>query len=622
MRQAGAHAREMLIAAAADTWKVRRAECRAENGAVMHSPSGCQLLYGQLAEKASHMPRLNLQSVPLKDPKQFRLIGSVIPAKEIVSKVDGTARYGIDVRIPGMLYATVDRSPVVGGKPKQYNAEAARAVPGVRAVVPIEALADPIRTVGGIAVVAENTWSAIQGRAALKTVWDNGPHAGESSDSFRQAALHLLEGPAAFCARDEGDAAAALAGATRTVQATYELPFLAHAPMEPVNCTADVRADRIEMWTGNQIPLEVAKVIGELAGLPARAVRVHNHPSGGAFGRRAHFDYPAEAWQISKAVGKPVKLIWTREDDIRHDFFRQLAFQRLTTGIDAQGRPVSWTHRIVSTSSNELFVTPEELQDPRKLAEAEVGGAATVPYDIPNLRVEFVPLPSSIPRAWWRSVSNSFTAFAVECFVDELAAAAGKDPFDYRMELLKNDRRIANAVYPSEGDVDTGRWRNVLRVAAERAGWGERLPAGWGRGIAAHSSFESYVAHVVTISIEGDGRVRVRRVVSAVDCGLVVNPQGARAQIEGATNFGLGAALMGEISIAGGCVEQSNFHDYRVLRMDGAPPVEVYFVDSAHPPGGLGEPGVPPIAPALANAVFAATGKRVRRLPITPDRLK
>jgi isoquinoline 1-oxidoreductase beta subunit len=276
----------------------------------------------------------------------------------------------------------------------------------------------------------------------------------------------------------------------------------------------------------------------------------------------------------------------------------------------------------VATSAWELFSTPEELQDPRKVAEAELSGAATVPYNIPNLRVEFSPLPSSISRAWWRSVANSFTAFAVECFVDELAAIAGKDPFDYRMALLTGSRKIPHPVYPSEGSIDTDRWSNVLRVAAERADWGKPLPAGWGRGIAAHGAFESYVAHVATVSIEGDGQVRVRRVVSAVDCGLVVNPQGARAQIEGAMNFGLGAALMGEISIAGGRVEQSNFDGYRVLRMDAAPPIEVHLIESERPPGGLGEPGVPPIAPAVANAVFAITGKRIRTLPITPERIQ
>lgn len=622
MRRAGAQAREMLVAAAADTWDARRAECRAEQGTVIHVPTGRCLSYGDLAEKASRMPRLNLQAVPLKDPKEFRMIGKPVPLKENRTKVNGAARYGMDVRVPGMLYAVVERSPVVGGKAKQYDAAAAKAVPGVRAVVPIEAFGNPVRTAGGVAVVADNTWSALRGRAALKTTWDLGPNANESSESLREAAQRLLDGPATYCARSEGDAAEALAGATTKVEAVYELPFLAHAPMEPVNCTADVRAGHIEMWTGTQIPLEVGKTIGELAGMPARSVRVHNVPSGGAFGRRAHFDYPAEAWQVSKAIGEPVKVVWTREDDIQHDFMRQLSFQRIAAGIDAQGQPVSWTHRIVATSAWQLFSTPEELEDPRKVAEAELSGAATVPYGIPNLRVDFKPLPSSIPRAWWRSVANSFTAFAVECFVDELAAAAGKDPYEYRMGLLAGSRKIPHPVYPGEGAVDTDRWRNVLRVAAERGGWGERLPAGWGRGIAAHGAFESYVAHVATISVEADGKVRVRRVVSAVDCGLVVNPQGARAQIEGAINFGLGAALTGEISIANGRVEQRNFDNYPVLRMDAAPPIDVHFVESGNPPGGLGEPGVPPIAPAVANAVFAITGKRTRRLPMTPPRLK
>jgi isoquinoline 1-oxidoreductase subunit beta len=621
LRQAGAQAREMLIAAATATWKVNRASCRAEAGAVIHSPTGRRLEYGELVERACTIAVLNPEAIPLKDAKQFRLIGKPLPRKELPAKVNGRAKFSIDVQVPGMLYAVIARCPTFRGKAKRWDAAAAKAVPGVRDIVPIEPLGKDIQTSGGVAVVADSTWAAIQGRNALRIEWDLGPHGGESSAGLRDLAAKHLQQPAMYCAREDGEVASALTSAAKTIEALYELPFQPHATMEPMNCTADVRTDRIEMWVGTQYASYVQKLLREFSGLPAESVIVHNEWSGGAFGRRALYDYPMEAWQISKAVAKPVKLMWTREDDMQHDFYRQLSFQKMTAAIDAQNRPIAWNHRIVATSATQMFETPEVLRDPRKLSEAEMYGATEVPYGIPNLRVEFSPLESGVRRAWWRSVSPSFTAFAVECFIDELAAAMRKDPYEFRMELLADGAKQANPAFPPDLPDMRRRLRKVLEIAAARGQWRNPLPSRWGRGIAAHFSCGTAVAHVVTVSVEQDGKVKVRNVFSAVDCGIVVNPDGAKAMIEGGINYGLTATLFGEITIVNGAAAQTNFDSYPVLRMEDAPPIEVYFVENGDAPAGLGEPALPPIAPAVANAVFAACGRRVRRLPITPERL-
>lgn len=615
LRQAGAQAREMLIAAASQTWGVPKAGCRAERGAVIHTATGRRATYGELAQTASGMPFTNIAAVALKDPKDFKVIGTSIPRLDVPPKVDGSAVYGIDIKVPEMLHAVIARCPTFGGKPARFDRTAAMAAPGVRHVLEIEPLPRPTNTAGGIAVVADNTWAAIQGRKALNIRWDRGPNSAESSESFRKLAEQQMRGAASFVARDEGDVEAAAQRAAKLVEAVYEQPFQPHAPMEPMNCVADVRSDRIEIWTGTQWPLSIQDSLAALSGLPKLSITVHNQWSGGSFGRRGQWDYPAEAWQISKAIARPIKLVWTREDDMQHDFFRQLSFHRMTGALDAQNRPVSWSHRIVSTPIREVFDSPAMLEDPRRVARQEMVGAGEMPYAIPNVRVDFAPLRSSVPRAWWRSVENSYTAFAVECFIDEMAAAAGKDPFQFRMEYLAQDASVPNPMWPP-GPVSTKRLRGVLGTAAEKGDWGKPLPQGWGRGIASYAGFGSYVAYVALVSAEANSGVRVRKVVGAVDCGRAVNPDGVRAMIEGSVNFGLAATLSGEITIANGAVEQTNFDTYRTLRMPDAPPIEVHIVESKFEVGGMGEPGVPPIMPAVANAIFAATGKRIRRLPV------
>jgi len=615
LRRAGAQARQTLIAAAAKIWSVKVGSCRAENGYVIHAPTGRRLSYGELVDTARQIPEINREAVTLKDPKDFRLVGKAVERKDLPAKIDGTALFGIDVKVPGMLYAVIARCPHFGGRLLKYDDAEARSVAGVHDIFPVEPLPRRENTAGGVAVVAESTWLAIQARQKLKIQWDKGPHAGESSATLREVAHAQLQGPATFVAREEGDLSTAVRTAARTVEATYEAPFQAHATMEPMNCTIDLRADSCEVWTGTQWPDLVQEQMMRLAGLPGEAVKVHCLWSGGAFGRRGQWDYTAEAWQVAKHVGKPIMLVWTREDDMQHDFYRQLSYHHILGGLDDQGRPTAWTHRVVSTSIREVFDSRDRLMDPRRVALYEMGGAAEVPYLVPNLRVDFAPLASSVPRAWWRSVESSFNTFAVECFVDELAAAAGKDPLDFRFDLLPAKRNVKNPMWPSR-ECDCSRLRGVLQLAAEKADWRKPLARPQGRGIACYFGFETYVAHVAKVSIEKDGSVRVNRVVTAVDCGVAVNPDGVKAMAEGAVNFALTAALTGEITIRSGAVEQSNFDDYPVLRIDQAPDIDVYIVQSTERPTGMGEPCVPPLAPAVANAVFAATGQRVRSLPI------
>jgi len=611
LREAAAKARELFVQAAAQKWRVPPGGCRAEKGSVVHQSSGRRLSYGRLVETAARLPP-STGAAHLKEPRDFRIIGRAIPRTDVPSKVDGSAVFGLDVTVPGMLYAVIARCPIFGGKLQSFDATAARAVPSVRDVFQIEPLPNPQHTAGGVAVVAGSTWAAVRGRNALKVSWDRAQN-NESTATLLQLAEAQSLGPATFVAREEGDARAAVRQAEKTIEAVYQLPFEAHATMEPMNCTAHVREDGCEMWVPTQWPNEIRDKLAALSGLPAGSIVVHNTFSGGGFGRRGQWDYPAEAWQISKAVKAPVKLVWTREDDMRHDFYRPASYHRMQGGLSG-GKPIAWTHRIVSTAIREFFGSAEQLKDPKRVASQEMGGAAALPYPFPHLRVDFAPLKSRVPRAWWRSVSHSFNAFAVESFVDELAVAARKDPYRFRRELLGEDRKVLNPLWP---DVcETRRLRGVLQLAAEKAAWDKPLPKGRGRGIACHFSFNSYVAQVAEVSLDEDGNVRVHRVVAAVDCGTVVNPDGVRAQMEGAIIFGLSAALKGQITIQDGAVQQSNFHDYPVLRLEEGPVIEVHLVPSTERPSGMGEPGVPPIAPAVANALFAATGKRVRKLPL------
>ncbi|OGF23035.1 MAG: hypothetical protein A2V63_08660 [Candidatus Eisenbacteria bacterium RBG_19FT_COMBO_70_11] len=591
LRKAGAAAREMLISAAADTWKVDRATCHAENGAVIHAPSGRKLAYGALAVKAGTLPVP--ENPPLKDAKDFKILGTRRARLDVPAKVDGSAQFGLDVRVPGMLYAMVERCPVFGGKVASVDAALAEAVKGVRRVLQIGS---------GVAIVADTLWAARDGRDALRVTWNEGLLASLDSAGIRSTFAELAKKPGAS-ARKEGQGATALAGAARTIEAVYEAPYLAHATMEPMNCTAFVKQDGCEVWVGSQSATGAQRKAAEVSGFPLEKVVVHTMLLGGGFGRRSHQDFVAEAVEISKALNAPVKVVWTREDDMQHDHYRPASYHVLRAGLDVKGVPVAWTHRQVGAGILAL-IAPQAVQN--GLDPTSVDGAENIPYAIPNIEVDYILHDPGVPVWWWRSVGSSHNAFVVECFFDEVAAAAGRDPLELRRELPQGQpRHLA-----------------VMELAAAKAGWGKPLPKGRGRGIAVHASFDSYAAQVAEVAVADDGTVRVHRVVCAVDPGHVVNPDTIEAQMESGIVYGLTAALKGEITIAKGRVQQGNFDDYEVLRMNECPAIEVHVAPSGEFLGGIGEVGTPPIAPAVVNAIAAATGKRVRRLPIRAEALR
>jgi isoquinoline 1-oxidoreductase subunit beta len=586
LRQAGAAARSMLIAAAAKRWNVDPASCRARSGAVLHEPTGRSARYGDLAADAAQMPVP--EKVALKRPEDFKLIGTPAKRLDTPAKVNGSAVYGIDVRPPGVKIATLAQSPVFGGRVKNVDDTAAKAIKGVRQIVRLD---------DAVAVVADHMGAAKKGLAALKIEWDDGPHAKlTTEDVARELERATLKQGAV--AENIGDADAALARAVTKVEAIYELPFLAHATMEPMNCTVHVRADGCEVWVGSQALARAHAVAAKTAGLPLDKVVVHNHLIGGGFGRRLEVDGVIRAVQIAKQVDGPVKVVWTREEDIQHDMYRPYWFDRFSAGLDEKGKPVAWKQRFAGSSVAARWAPPwfQNGLDP-DTTEA----AIDLPYALPNKRVEYLRVePPGIPTAFWRSVGPSHNVFVVESFMDEVAAAAKQDPVAYRLALLDQSPRA----------------KAVLALAAQKAGWGQPLPERVGRGVSLQHAFATYMAQIAEVEVAKDGAVRVRRVVCAVDCGTVVNPDTVRAQVQSAVIFGITAALYGEIGIKNGRVEQSNFDTYRILRMNEAPAVEVHIVPSSEPPGGMGECGTSAIMPAVANAFFAATGKRVRKLPI------
>jgi len=587
LRKAGAAAREMLLTAAAETWGVDKSTCRAEKGAVIHTPSNRRLSYGSLVAKAASVPLPH--DVPLKDAKDWKILGTRVKRLDSPAKVDGSAQFGIDVKAPGMLVAVVARSPVFGGKVQGFDAAKAKAVPGVKHVVQIST---------GVAVVADGYWSAKKGRDALSVTWDEGPTGGVSSTTITQLFGQKAE-QAGAVARHDGDAQGALPGAATKLDATYELPFLAHATMEPMNCTAHVRSDGggVDIWAPTQFQSGAQGLGAGIGGVPPEKVRVHTTYLGGGFGRRFELDFIKEALETSKATGAPVKVVWSREDDIRNAQYRPACHHRMQAGLDGSGQPAAWTHRIVAPSIM-ARVFPDTVKN--GLDGEAVEGGVEMPYTVPNVQVDYVLTDTGIPVGFWRSVNNSFNGFVVESFIDELAHAAKKDPYEYRRDLLgKAPRHLG-----------------VLNLAASKASWGTPLPTGRARGIAVYKSFDSFVAEVAEVSVGPDGAPRVHRVVCAVDCGPVVNPDIVEAQMQSAIVYGLTAALWGEITIDKGRVQQSNFHDYRMLRLAEMPVVEVHIVPSSDAQGGVGEPGTPPIAPAVCNALFVLTGKRIRKLPI------
>lgn len=618
LRKAGATARAMLITAAAQTWDVPESECVAEKGTVKHAPSDRSLSYGELVETAA---RLDVpEDPPLKSHDEFRYIGQPMTMLDTPDRVTGQATYGLDVRVPDMLVASVARCPVFGGSVADFDASRAKAVEGVHDVVEIESVGVPVHVPGGVAVVAESTWIAMKGREALDVTWDEGPHASETTERLRDQFQHLTES-SGKAVRSDGDADGALANAAQTVKATYELPYLAHATMEPMNCVAHVREDGVEIWAPTQTPSWAQRSVAEALGVPQDSVMIHTTLLGGGFGRRLNPDVPVEAALISKKVGRPVQVVWTREDDTQHDFYRPASHHRMQAGIDAEGNPVAWHHRM-STPAIQAYINGN-TEDPEG---NEVPGAADLPYGIPNIQVEYALAKSGVPRGWWRSVEHSFNGFVVNAFMDELAEACGRDPYEFRLQLLDQvDSQALQAVMKEHhGDLrshafSVDRFQNVLQLAAKHGNWGEPLPEGRGRGIAVHWSFLSYAAEVAEVTVEDDGSVSVDRVVCVADCGTVVNPRTLEEQMEGGIVYGLTAMLKDEITIDGGSVNQGNFDDYPMLRMNEMPTVEVHVVPSTQPPSGAGEPGVPPLAGAVANAIYDATGTRVRRLPVRSD---
>ena len=591
LAKAGAAAREMLISTAAKRWGVDAGACHTENSAVVNTASGKRLGYGSLVDEALEMP---VPAAPKrKDAKDYKFIGK--PTKRIDSreKVNGKAEFGIDVRLKGIEHAVVARCPVFGGKVKSFDATKAKAVRGVKSVIEIST---------GVAVVADNTWAAMEGRRALGIVWDEGPSAKNSSEAIRKLYQERMEQTGAI-ARKDGDADAALANAAKKVEAVYEVPFLAHATMEPMNCTADVRADSCDIYAPTQFQTFSQMTGAKITGLKPEQVRIHTTYLGGGFGRRAEQDFILEAVELSKTVGAPVQVTWSREDDMQHDFYRPAVLVKLSGGLDGTGTLAAWKSRVVGPSIMSRFF-PGSVKN--GIDETAVEGITTLKYAVPNFFVDYVMTEPGVPVGFWRSVGNSHNGYIAECFVDEMAKAGGKDPVEFRRTLLAKEPRLLG----------------VVNLAAEKGGWNKPLPPGHYRGVAVVESFGSFVAEVAEISLDRKAKtVQLRKVVAAVDCGRYVNPETIRAQTEGGIIYGLTAALKGEITIANGAVEQSNFNDYDLVRINEAPQIEVHIVDSKEAPGGIGEPGTPPIAPAVCNAIFAATGKPVRRLPIQPENL-
>ena len=613
LRIAGATARELLIAAAAAQWQVDPAACSAHDGRIWEGEGlGLRSIpFGELVDAAAGLEPPDPDAVPLKDPREFTIIGTPRRDVDIQSIITGATEYGLDTRVPGMLYAVIERAPTFGGRVRSVDAKRARAVPGVRDVVEVTPLDNPAFMAGGVAVVADNTWAAIKGRDALVVEWEDGPHADESSESLR-AQFEWLTLETGDIIRDDGDVDAALAGAATRLDAVYEVPFLYHATLEPMNCVADVRDDRCEIWAPTQVPGMCLALAAAATGLPRESITVHMLRAGGGFGRRLMADYAAEAASVSQAVRSPVQVVFTREDDMRHSYYRPAGLYRLSAGVDASGELIAWKEH-VSTTSRHAF-----RGDMDTAAETEVFPDALPAAAVPNFRLAYTPAETSVPTGALRGPGKNANTFVEQCFLDEIAQAAGKDPVEIRREIIGAPRDLP---YRDHGGptFSTGRLRKVLDLAVSHSDWGKPMPAGQGRGVAAQMMFGAYVAQIAEVSVDDDGGVQVDRVVCAVDCGIVINPPGARAQVEGGILHGLSATLHGEITIADGGVVEGNFDGYPLLRIDEAPKIEIHFVPSTEPPTGLGEMVFPTIMPAVANAVSAATGKRARRLPIRPE---
>jgi isoquinoline 1-oxidoreductase beta subunit len=590
LRKAGATARDLLIQAASLKWEVPASECKAYMSEVIHSKSKRSLKFGDLISLAG---KLDAPIDPiLKDEKDFTLIGKSLPGLDTVSRVNGSAKFGLDIRLPNMLYATVLKCQTFGGSLKSFNAKKANKINGVKYVFEVE---------GGIAVVATNTWSAIKGQRALDVEWDHGDFYSWDSKKIKNM-METKSQDKAVIAKEVGNTKNLKNNIS--IESNYEVPFTSHATMETMNCVAHVNKTSAELWVPTQSPQRIQSSIAEKLNFDIEKVKVNVTLMGGGFGRRLWSDFIPDAVEISKKIKKPVKLLWTREDDMKHDFYRPASLHKLKGSLSDKNELISWEHHIVSPSISGQR-SPERFKN-GQLDRSAVNGANNLPYDVPNILVDYVMSNTEVPVGWWRSVYNSQNAFANEVFIDELAYKAGVDALEFRMTMLNNSPRH----------------KAVLRLAAEKAGWGKPLAKGQGMGLAVHESFGSWSAQVATVTVSKAGELSVDKIVASIDCGTVINPDGVKAQMEGSIVYGLTSTLKGEITIEKGAVAQSNFHDFELLRIDEMPKVEIHIVPSIEPPSGAGEPGLPPVAPAVANAIFNANGKRVRKLPIKSKDLK
>ena len=616
LRKAGATAREMLVEAAAERWRVPSSACQTKDGQVIHAASGRRLTYGALASSAA------TQQVPknptLKPDADLRFIGKPQRRTDGPAIVSGRAMYGIDTHVPGMLYAVMERCPSLGGKLVSFDAGRTLATPGVRHVTPIRSGLS-----SGVAVVADNTWAALKGRELLTVKWEFDPHPFDSDEFFKQ--MHAATEQDGYIVRDEGNAPAMVTSAARKVEATYEFPYQAHAPLETMNCVADVRKNSCEIWVPTQCPDEARKETAKMLGLPLNAVTVHVTLIGGGFGRRLFSDYVHETVELSQAIGKPVQLLWTRTDDMRYGYFQPPSVEKMTAAFDSSGKPVAWMHKSVGSDLTMYPATAEEKKNVRRYAENEFPwGQFDNPYSFPHLKADYVPLDSPVPTGPWRAVMYPARVFARESFLDEMAHACERDPLEFRLQLLAP----GDVLKLGSQKIDRGRLIRVLQLAAETSGW--RSPVAhdagrlWGRGIACNVySSDCYIAQVAEVSVDRKSQhIRVHRMTCAVDCGLVINPLGLDGQVESGITWGLSATLHGKIDFQNGRAVQSSYSDFTVLAIDEVPAIETRTVVSDHPPGGFGETAVPPVAPAVANAIFAATGKRIRQLPITAEKIK
>ena len=624
MREAGATARFMLIQAAAKQWSVPATECETDLHVVVHRPTNRSAGYGELASAAAKLPIPNREELKLKPKSAWRYIGKGEVSYDLEALLTGKAVYGMDARVDGMVYASVERPPVFGGKVKSFDDKEALKVAGVRQTIPIDPFqqAPAFQPLGGIAVIADNTWAAFQGRKKLNISWDNGPNETYNSDAYKDELRETSHNPCKVV-RNVGDADAVFAKGGKVHQADYYVPLLAHAAMEPLVALAEFKDGKATLWAPTQNPQAVQDIVSKELGIAKEDVICHVTLLGGGFGRKSKPDYVAEAAVLSKKVGRPVKVVWTREDDIKFDYYNAVASMYMKAALGANGKPAAWLQRSVFPPIPSIFDVNAVYGDPSHLQQ----GWTDIPYDLPNLRIENGPAKAHVRIGWLRSVANIYHAFAIQCFTDELAHAAGRDPLDYLLDLIGKPRTIdfKGVEYPNYGASlevypwETGRLRRVTEMVAEKSGWGTRKHGkGTGVGIAAHRSFLSYVATVVEVEVNDQGEVRIPRVDTALDAGLVVNPEATRAQFEGAAVFGASVVRSGEITATKGVIDQSNFQDYPVARIEEAPSqTNVYIVDSDAPPAGVGEPGVPPFVAAFCNAIFAATGKRVRDLPIS-----